>query len=289
MKFDDLSLSDFKLLIEVSEAESIRKVAMRRNIAQPALSRKIQILESGFGGRLFDRTRSGVKTTAFGKICLAHLAELNFFGKSIERKIADSSGGKSIIRIGTYDSVAVYFFPKLFRSAKANRLNCEIELSLNRSHEIIRRVSEGSLDFGVVISHEKKHSNLLIKTLAEDEFGFYESASRRISSDFYSLGAATDQTGKSILEYSRNFEVIQSRFHDTPSFEVAAALTIAGLGIGILPTRVASRFLKQGQIRQISMNKVRTFGRHSLCIVRNSKNTDRMVEQLVQIVEASLR
>ena len=37
MNFKDLSLSDIEILIDVSEAGSIRKVAMRRNIAQPAL------------------------------------------------------------------------------------------------------------------------------------------------------------------------------------------------------------------------------------------------------------
>ena len=259
---------------------------MRRNIAQPALSRKIQIIENCLGASIFDRNRKGVETTAFGKMCLKLLLAWRNEGLATSRKIAENIGKQITIKLGTYDSVGIYFFPRLLKMVKAAQLNCNVELHLNRSREIVRNVSEGSLDLGLVFFGGLTSANLKVKPVAMDEYGFFESATPRSSNDFYTLVNSTDDQGHTIEDFLKTFGLQHHRLVDSPSFEVAAALTLAGLGIGILPVRVAQRYVRQHKLKQIEFGKVRNFGRHHLSVVRALNNKDNTIEKVAQLIEA---
>jgi DNA-binding transcriptional LysR family regulator len=78
-------ISIYKLhhAVVLSEHHSFRKAAEVLNLTQPALTRSIQSLEQALDVRLFDRSRSSVAPTAFGRLIvnrsreiLLHVAEL---------------------------------------------------------------------------------------------------------------------------------------------------------------------------------------------------------------------
>lgn len=62
--------SDMIRLLAVADAERIVTAADRLAMTQPALSRVIARLEREFGGRLFERTPSGVRPTRLGAIVI---------------------------------------------------------------------------------------------------------------------------------------------------------------------------------------------------------------------------
>lgn len=286
MNFEDLSLRDIELLQEVAAAGSVRQVATHRNIAQPALSRKIQNMERCLGAPLFSRNRKGVQITAFGKLALQMLGSWRSDGLLTGRKIADSINLHSIIRLGTYDSVAIYSFPRLLKAVEAKNLNCSLELHLGRSREIMRQVADGIIDAGLVFCGGARPANLKINHVAKDEYGFFESTTGRTSEDFYSLASSSAEDGTTIVEFLQSFGLQHQRVVSTPSFEVASALTLSGLGIGILPVRVARAHVQQRKLRPLTIGKITTFGAHNLSFVRHMKNKDRTLEDLVKIVEA---
>ncbi|HXH31912.1 MAG TPA: LysR family transcriptional regulator [Bacteriovoracaceae bacterium] len=286
MNFDYLTLHDVEILNDISQAGSIRKIALRRNIAQPALSRKVHTLEACLGAPLFIRNRRGVETTTFGKQCLKLLAEWRSEGLSTSRKIAESIGDQTTIRLGTYDSVAVYFYHRLLKMVHAENLNCQVEIHLDRSREIIREVSEGRYDVGLVVCGGLRPLNLSVTKVAMDEYGFYESVSSRSGHNIITMENSEDDDGNSIMHYLQKFKLQHNRLIQCPSFEVAAALTVAGLGIGILPTRVAGEHIKQKKLRSMEVAGVRTFGRHSLSVIRMLNNKDQMLQKIVKLISA---
>ncbi|TCO45357.1 LysR family transcriptional regulator [Actinocrispum wychmicini] len=62
-----LELRHLKVIAEIARAGSIRKAASAMRIAQPALAAQLQRIEQAVGGRVFDRTRTGVRPTALGR------------------------------------------------------------------------------------------------------------------------------------------------------------------------------------------------------------------------------
>ena len=73
MSIDDRQLRYF---VDVATFRSINKAAEHRNIAQPALSRRMRQLEHELGTKLFIRSNMGIELTDGGQRLLAHAAKL---------------------------------------------------------------------------------------------------------------------------------------------------------------------------------------------------------------------
>jgi DNA-binding transcriptional LysR family regulator len=100
-------LRDLDILMEVVDAGSMGKAAIRLNKAQPAVSKAVADLEHVFGVRLLDRSQQGVAPTAFGlalvKRGAAMFDELRQGFEDIDF-LADPSAGE--LRLGATEAVA---------------------------------------------------------------------------------------------------------------------------------------------------------------------------------------
>jgi DNA-binding transcriptional LysR family regulator len=71
-----IELRDIRAVRIIAEERSITRAAVRLNIAQPALSRRIRAIETRLGVRLFQRTPTGVEPTAGGRVLLEQGGDL---------------------------------------------------------------------------------------------------------------------------------------------------------------------------------------------------------------------
>src|SRR5260370_17322827 len=61
-------LEKLRLFLVVLEEGSLRRAAERLHISQSAITRQIQLLEHDLGGRVLERTSTGVRPTSGGHI-----------------------------------------------------------------------------------------------------------------------------------------------------------------------------------------------------------------------------
>ncbi len=76
-----------------------------------------------------------------------------------------------------------------------------------------------------------------------------------------------------------------------PSFEVVKAMTLAGLGIGVLPHRVAHQDLQRGLLKRAIMANVipTSFGFHSFGLVTRNGTLDRPEARiLLDVIQSEL-
>jgi DNA-binding transcriptional LysR family regulator len=71
-----IELRDIRAVSIIAEERSITRAAVRLNIAQPALSRRIRAIETRLGVRLFQRTPTGVEPTSAGRVLLEQGSDL---------------------------------------------------------------------------------------------------------------------------------------------------------------------------------------------------------------------
>ena len=71
-----MEISQLRTLIHVAETGSLSKAADRMNIAQPALSRQVRMLEEKLGARLFIRHGRGMVLTDQGRDVLDHVGHV---------------------------------------------------------------------------------------------------------------------------------------------------------------------------------------------------------------------
>src|SRR5215213_3517554 len=107
---DELVGMDFaqlKTLIHVAELGSLSKAADRLNIAQPALSRQIRLLERELGTYLFERHGRGMVLTEAGRQVLEHASRIMSELDALRSSVAQpGSSLRGIVTIGTTPTVA---------------------------------------------------------------------------------------------------------------------------------------------------------------------------------------
>ena len=102
-----MEISQLRTLIHVAELGSLSKAADRMNIAQPALSRQVRMLEQELGIALFARHGRGMVLTAQGREILTHATRVMAELEEIRARAGDTGSAFSgQIAIGLPPTVA---------------------------------------------------------------------------------------------------------------------------------------------------------------------------------------
>lgn len=109
-----MNLDHLAIFVDLVETLNFRKTAYRKNISQPAVSQAISSIENEIGVQLFQRSRSGVKLTAKGKIFYNSIKPmLNTYYKSVQ-EIQQTQNEKATLTIGLTNSpYEAIFVPKV--------------------------------------------------------------------------------------------------------------------------------------------------------------------------------
>lgn len=245
------SPAELNYFIEVSNTLNLSRAAERLGITQPTLTLAIQRLENSFGVPLLIRSKSGVKMTQAGHK-LASQARLLF--EEWQRIKDDALRSESEIRgryvIGAHPSVALYSLPLFFTDLLLQNENLEIKFMHDLSRKITEEVISFNIDFGIVVN-PWPHPDLVIKNLSTDEVSLWVSKKPNELQD--------PSSGKAVLicdpELLQSQELLKqlvkkgihfNRTITSPSLEVITSLVAAQAGVGILPSRVATKSKELG-------------------------------------------
>jgi DNA-binding transcriptional LysR family regulator len=136
--------------LALARYRNFARAAEALHLTQPSLSRSIAVLEKDLGVRLFDRSKSGVRPTAYGELLLQRGAALVGGEEELRREIQLLAG----LETGTL-CIGAAPYPSEISVADAighllNRHpNLKIEVLCSDPDEIIRRVLAGQFDVGI--------------------------------------------------------------------------------------------------------------------------------------------
>lgn len=168
-------LEKLEYFCAIAHEGSFRRAAQRLHISQPSLTRAVSILECVIGKPLFIRNRQRILLTSEGKILMKFCDELLCGLSDLEQKLTHPEDPLSgVIRIGTYDSIAIYFWPDFLKYLNAQYPAIKLELKTGRSAALTQDLIAGQVDFTVTIEPHL-HANFEIIELYRDVFDFYQS------------------------------------------------------------------------------------------------------------------
>jgi DNA-binding transcriptional LysR family regulator len=148
MHFD---LVDLRLMVRIAEANSLTKGAEASHISLPAASTRIKNLEEGIGTRLLNRTSQGVTLTPPGLAFVHHarmvLGQIQHLRGDLQEY---ARGVKGHLRVFANTTALGEFLPPVLRSYLFSHPDVNIDLHERLSNDIIRAVSEGQTDIGIV-------------------------------------------------------------------------------------------------------------------------------------------
>ncbi len=244
------NFTDITYFIEVAQTKNISRAAERLGITQPSLSSAVKRLEDSLGVILFIRGRTGVQLTKAGKELLGRGRFLLLNWEQLRADINKKETGVSgQYVIGCHPSVALYslshFLPQLVQQYP--------ELEIKLTHDLSRKITEGvisfEIDFGIVVN-PVRHPDLVIHQLCTDDVLFWAafkpSSTQNLDSESGVLVCDLNliQVQKMINDLQKKAQGFK-RIIQSSDLEVITELTASGVGVGILPKRVATRISAQ--------------------------------------------
>lgn len=225
---------------------SISAAARSLGIAQATLSASIQNLERELGTRLFFRSRTGVRPTATADALQARAEALLGIADEMMATVRDLEAGESgVCTVGCYESLGAWFLPPFLAEFLPRHPGVELQLFNASSAEVREAVLDRRVHFGLVVNCQA-HDDLVLVPLTTDRIEVF----------------ALNATGLPLEEAKRRIRRGPLVFCDRPVFhglvaelerfgagggprltcgdlELVKSLTLAGIGVGILPRRVA--------------------------------------------------
>ena len=162
------NISKYKAFVTAVNSGSFSEAARILNYSQSGVSRMIADLEKECGVPLLERGKHGVCLTSSGVEIMPFAVKLCQEFDKLQMKIDDMNGIQSgIIRIATLSSVATHWIPNIIVEFKKEYPNIEYELLMGDYEELESWITEGRVDFGILILPTKK--NFEIIELEKDE------------------------------------------------------------------------------------------------------------------------
>lgn len=262
MYFD---LTDLRLLVHIAEANSLTGGAEKAHLSLPAASMRIKNLEENLGTKLFVRTSRGVSLTPPGQAFLHHarlvLNQLeNLHGDLLEY----AQGIKGQVRVFANTTSITEFLPAVLRTYLATHPNVNVELRERLSQEIVRAVSEGMADIGIVAGNVRteglevlpyRRDRLVLAVAPTHPLAMSETVTFAETLEYGFVGLTETSAIHGFLTEAadRLNRRLKIRLQ-VGNFEAVCRMIEADVGIGILPESAARRHAKTMNIRLIRLN-----------------------------------
>lgn len=267
------------------ETKSFKQTSEVVLVSQPQVTRTIKSLEDLLEKPLFIRSPIGVTPTKTGHDLYVFAKKLMTETDALELALrSDSSRLQGVLEIGTYDSIARYFFPSFIHYLRSVFPDLSVNLTTDRSQGVLSKVEEGKIDLALSVG-KSSHPELVSELCFEDHFAFYES--KNLIGSFRGSLICFEESKKLIpTQLKGAFDQVSS----CNNLETVLGLTLDGLGIGFMPTKVAQQGLLSNRLIESELNVPNAKSKHGIYLSyqkRKSSKLKTVIEELHRYLKLS--
>lgn len=293
-----LDIPALEIFVAAVEEKSLSKAAERENLVTSAVSKRITELERQLGKALLIRHGRGVEPTPAGTLLYQRAKAIVRNVQLTEEAISGfASDGLAKIRLAANPSTILQFLPTQIATYLAKAPDTRIDLLEGHSYDIPRMIADGNADIGIyhsahpapgVVSYPyltdrvglvvpqghplaAKKSLFLEETLDYDLLGNFPR---------HSLEAFLALTYQS-LSRPPNVKIQVS------NFEARCHMVRAGLGIAVVPERIARAYLADLRLELLQLEDPWAIRQFHVCVrdITNMKPT--VAGLLADLVQAT--
>lgn len=255
-----MELAQLRYFEAVVEHGSLTAAARALGVSQPTLTVAMRKLEARYRTTLLLRDRRGVTPTDTGLALLRHAREVFEVLRRAEDRILGLEGEEmGSFVVGCYESLGAYFLPHFMPSFLSAHPRIELTLWNGPSAEVQRQVVRRAVDFGVVVN-PLPHPDLVLVELFRDAVDFFavpqagdgaglEEAKARLRRGPLLFAGRVLQSAQ-LQEVLVDEGLLPGRLLPCGDLHLVKSLVLSGLGVGILPRRVAS-YGHDGQLQRL--------------------------------------
>ncbi len=276
-----MTLIELRYLVTLAQTQHFGRAAELCNISQSALSMAVRKLESDLGVLLFERSKSGIRSTEMGEKIIAQAARVVAQADSITAlAAADKDQLAGELKLGALFTLGPYLLPQLIPSLKliANQLSLHCYEGYNS--DLRQKLRSGELD-AILISQPFTEADILTQEIYSEPLQLVMPPNHALAAK--KMVSVDDLKGQTFLLLSEKqclrqqmleaFPAAQDNSIECSSLDTLRHMIALGLGISILPSSATSsalfssqslvtRPLKDQPKRKISLAWRASFPRH---------------------------
>lgn len=261
----DIDLNLYKVFYVVATVGNITKASQELYISQPAVTKSIKQLENSLGGKLFVRTKKGVKLTDEGNVLLKYVKNILEEAKNAENKfnsLMKLEEGK--IHIGASATVTKHFLMKYIKKFHELYPNIEIKITNELTTNLVKDLRNGYVDFLVTNLPMKDYLDLDIKVCAilHDTFACSQQYMKD-TGKIYALDELVkyktiaqkqpSNTRNFLNKYMENNSIDFNPDIEIVSYNLVVEFTKAGFGIGYVTKEFVMQELENNDIYEVKV------------------------------------
>lgn len=273
---------------------SITKAAEKLNMTQPAVSLAVSELENYYGIKLFDRISRRLYLSEAGKMFLEYANTITLTFDDMEKRIR-SWEKTGVVRVGASISIGAMLMPEYVKKFAAENPDTKVTVKINRSEELEALLFDNKLDFALIegIVHDQ---SLVYEDFMEDRLalvaavGFPKDTINK--EEIYSQDFLLREKGSGTREIFESTLTSVSCPLPEPAWESMSTAALinaaeAGLGVAVVPYRMAVERLKSGSIREVHIENIKFTRKYKLVYHKNKKlsTTDRKFIEICRNTE----
>ncbi|MDN4016850.1 LysR substrate-binding domain-containing protein [Zwartia panacis] len=287
-------LTDLQLIVNIGDASSLTRGAEKLHLSLPAASNRVKNLEDHFGTRLFHRNSQGVTLTPSGEAFLRHarlvLRQIDHLRGDIHEY---ARGIKGQVRMLANTTAMTEFMPAVLSRFLASHPDVTVELRERLSYLVIKAVSEGSADIGIVAGKPAsseleyipyREDRLVLVTPLEHPLGELKEVAFSDTLAYEYVGLSEWSAIHAFLIQAADKLGYPFRFRvEVGSFEAVCRMIEAGVGIGVVPELVAKRYSQRLKIKLVRLSDEWSERKLQIC-VRNLEQLPSFTRDLVNML-----
>lgn len=178
-----IELDGIKAFLTVADCASFSQAAEHLHLTQPAVSKRIALLESQMGVRLFDRIGRTVSLTEFGSELEPRAREILSRVKDTQRAISNLAGHVSgHLSLATSHHIGLWRLPAPLKAYSRRFPEVLLDLHFMDSEIAHHQIVQGNLELGIVTLAPEQHERLKFIQVWRDQLVFVCSREHALAS-----------------------------------------------------------------------------------------------------------
>lgn len=241
----------------VVEEGGFNRSTTRLHMTQPAISYQIKLLEADVGTPLFYRLSRGISPTEAGRVLYQHALKIeesvHQAHQALER-LSDGVAGE--VRIGTVNSVGIYFLPPVLQNMRRKYPSARPTVLYRNSYEIVDALLANRVDIALVANPpiDRRLNNemvleenvSLVCGRSHPFFGRESIKPAELQGQPFASLTPENPTGQIVRDYLVKLGVSVDTVVSSDNVETVREMVEAGLGVAFLPDMVTSRGIACG-------------------------------------------
>ena len=283
-----MHLDELESFIQVARLRSFSAAAQQLHISQPAMSKRIQSLESHLGVSLFDRLGKRVRLTPAGELLVGKANAILDLSRDMERDVgnlAQTVSGR--LSMATSHHIGLHRLSPVLQRFTQQYPEVELDIQFEDSEVAHKLVRAGDIELAVVTLNpagEQEQPDLETKTIWQDPLCFVNAkplpevtSLGQLASLPCILPGPNTFTGRIVTERFASEGLVLNPALSTNYLETISMLVSVGVGWSVLPQTMTS------ELQQLTPQRTpitRTLG----CVTHSKRTLSNSASAFLQVL-----